>query len=402
MREYKRLIDSRDATELLLAKLEAQRQDSETQYVRATAEVASTSSEYERAFAEYLGSHANPSAHPLVKQILESLTCGLCGTSGPELATRMKKKLADTTCPLCDSEIRKHGQTPDYLRTIDAKLANAKDQLKQMTARRERINNEAEEAQKSFNMAVAAVDRFERKYGSLLAGSNLNPDSVQTTIAGYRSQIEALLKKKEAQYDRRELKRKQLKSIQKKLISQYSEAEEEFVPIFNDLAYRFLGIDLSVVLETRSSGVALILTVEESARRKTFQLSESQRFFVDIALRMALIQFTSPPLPTACLLVDTPEGSLDIAYESRAGDMFAAFILQGYGMLMTANINTSQLLIMLARRCGKKHMALCRMTSWARLSEVQRQEENLFNKAYKAIVAALQKPLKRTLAAKHG
>jgi DNA repair exonuclease SbcCD ATPase subunit len=270
-----------------------------------------------------------------------------------------------------------------------------------MTARRDRISKEAEDAQKQFNVAVAEADRFERKHGSLLAGASLKPDTIQSTISGYREQIEALLQKKDAQYDRREEKRRHLKKIQKKLISQYSEAEELFVPIFNDLAYRFLGIDLGVRLETKAGGVFLTLSVKDSPRRKTFQLSESQRFFVDIALRMALIQFTSAANPTACLFIDTPEGSLDIAYESRAGDMFATFALQGFTLIMTANINTSQLLIMLARRCGKKYMRLSRMTSWAELSEVQRREEKLFGIAYKRIVAAQGKPLREGAKLKH-
>ncbi|HET8891151.1 MAG TPA: AAA family ATPase [Candidatus Angelobacter sp.] len=395
MKGYENLLAKRDAAEKRLAKMEDQRQDTEIQFVHATADVASTSAEYEKVFADYLASHGGPDAHPLVKQLFETLRCGLCGSNGESVANHVREKLASGNCPLCDSKVHKQGKTPETLRMVDAKLASEKDQLKQVTARRDRVLKEAEDAQKEFNMIVAEADRFERKHGSLLAGASLKPDAIQTTISGYREQIEALLKKKDVQYERREDKRRQLRKLQKKLISQYAEAEELFVPIFNELAYRFLGINLSVQLEAKAGGVFLMLSVKESARRKTFQLSESQRFFVDIALRMALIQFTSTVEPTACLLIDTPEGSLDIAYESRAGDMFATFVLQGFSLIMTANINTSQLLIMLARRCGKKHMRLCRMTSWAELSEVQRKEERLFGLAYKRIVAAQNKPNKR-------
>ncbi len=86
------------------------------------------------------------------------------------------------------------------------------------------------------------------------------------------------------------------------------------------------------------------LEVKSSARRHTYQLSESQRFFVDIALRMALINHMSSKSTKGVLLIDTPEGSLDIAYENRAVDMFADFVELGYGIIMTANINSSRLL----------------------------------------------------------
>jgi hypothetical protein len=56
---------------------------------------------------------------------------------------------------------------------------------------------------------------------------------------------------------------------------------------------------------------------------------------------------------------------------------------------MTANLNSSQLLLALARRCGQQHMQLVRMTDWAELSDVQKEESGLFELAYSEIVKAL-------------
>jgi hypothetical protein len=220
--------------------------------------------------------------------------------------------------------------------------------------------------------------------------------AIHARIAGCREQIQSILLKKQKQYEKREKKRKELRRLQRKLIVQYSEAEEIFVPIFKDLAHSFLGIELSIRLEARSGVVSLTLSVRETPRRRIFQLSESQRFFVDIALRMALLKFTSPSDKKACLLIDTPEGALDIAYEKRAGDMFAQFVLDGFNLMFTANINTSQLLLALASACGKAHMRVSRMTSWTELSEVQRKEEALFERAYRQINVALGKGTRRS------
>ena len=81
------------------------------------------------------------------------------------------------------------------------------------------------------------------------------------------------------------------------------------------------------------------------------------------------------------MLIDTPEGSLDIAYESRAGQMFADFVTQGYSVIMTANINTSHLLLKMAEMCGKDMMKIERMTDWTTLSIVQQQEQDIIKKA---------------------
>lgn len=66
-----------------------------------------------------------------------------------------------------------------------------------------------------------------------------------------------------------------------------------------------------------------ILQIDDTNRDNEFELSESQRFFIDIALRMAIVTFVcSKTTASTSMLIDTPEGSLDIAYETNAGSMF--------------------------------------------------------------------------------
>jgi len=179
--------------------------------------------------------------------------------------------------------------------------------------------------------------------------------------------------------------------LQNTLEQQYIQAEKVFVPRFAELANRFLGMPLTVQMDARQAvGLNLIVTVNGNTRRQQQQLSESQRFFLDIALRMALTEHMSDPSSRGGMFIDTPEGSLDIAYEKRAGDMLAMFAEAGHRIVMTANLNTSQLLLALAHRCGQKGMTLCRMTDWAELSDVQKEEEDLFDKAYQEIEKAME------------
>jgi hypothetical protein len=168
--------------------------------------------------------------------------------------------------------------------------------------------------------------------------------------------------------------------------------EDQFVPAFSELAQQFLGMPLSVEMDARSTDdLKLVVTVRGTTRRQQQHLSESQRFFIDIALRMALTKHMSDPASRGGMFIDTPEGSLDIAYEKRAGDMLAMFATAGHQVIMTANLNSSRLLLELAHDCGRERMRLCRMTDWAELSEVQRDEEALFDEAYAAIESAMDK-----------
>jgi hypothetical protein len=230
-----------------------------------------------------------------------------------------------------------------------------------------------------------ALDDFDRENGAalealrqLLAGENTD-----ATLAIYRDQLAVLEKDKRTAFDSREEKKRALTALQTQLAHGYAEVEETFVPAFATLAQHFLGMPLSVQLETRGSDEPrLVATVRGATRREQQQLSESQRFFLDIALRMALIQHMSNPLSRGGMFIDTPEGSLDIAYEKRAGDMIGMFAEAGHQIVMTANLNSSRLLIALAQKCGRSGMTLCRMTDWAELSEVQQAEEALFEEAF--------------------
>ena len=158
-----------------------------------------------------------------------------------------------------------------------------------------------------------------------------------------------------------------------------------FVPTFRRLAKRFIGLEIDISLYQIQNTFGLSLEMEGTRRQSTTELSESQRFFLEIALKMALGQYMSSDESPAGLLIDTPEGSLDIAYEARAGDMFADYVQAGFNLLMTANINSSQLLKRLAERCRSDTMELVRMTEWTSLTEVQAAEEHLFNEAYASI-----------------
>jgi ABC-type lipoprotein export system ATPase subunit len=93
---------------------------------------------------------------------------------------------------------------------------------------------------------------------------------------------------------------------------------------------------------------------------------------------------------SATLLIDTPEGSLDIAYEARAGSMFSKYAKNNNFILMTANLRSSYLVLRLANLQKKQGMQIVRMTEWTNLTEVQKSEEGLFTRAYNDIEEAME------------
>jgi ABC-type cobalamin transport system ATPase subunit len=395
---HKSLFEEEERSGQRLQDAQDQLSDTLLRLAEVGAQYATLRSEYEAEFSRRMSAYSSAGHHPLIALSINVNRCEVCGTGGELAIGKIVQKLDSHLCPLCESMLQADSPSPDVakLQQLDAAITKNKGDLAEASQRHKRVTDEIVHLKGINDAATAALKKFEEDNAKVLRnlthGRDDQAGSIDLAIQRYRAQYEELLAKKKHQYDIRDDKRKSLLSLQKKLVKQYQDAEERFVPSFKRLARSFLGIDLDISLQPKSPvGLSMQLEVKSLARRHTHQLSESQRFFVDIALRMALIIHMSGQDSKGMLLIDTPEGSLDIAYENRAGDMFASFVELGYGIVMTANINSSRLLLALAERCGKEAMQLCRMTAWTELSDVQIGEEALFDSAYSQIEKALAK-----------
>jgi energy-coupling factor transporter ATP-binding protein EcfA2 len=380
-----------------LEKVEAEQRDLSIELAVLSSRQASLRGQYEEEFARRIRTTTHVSHHPLVTTSIEEASCGLCGAHGATVAREVRSRSQRDDCPLCGSKVeRERVRAKDVarLKELDEELSKTKGKLEDAGKGLQRLERERPKLDEVSTNASARLRAFEKENYSFLVklSAGEKGGSVAAVVAAYQTQMADFQELKKKHYARRDERRRDLRVFQKELEERYAAAEEQFVPMFKDLAFQFLGLDLDVRMDTRASPATLVLEVNNDARREHHQLSESQRFFIDIALRMALAQFMSAAAGRATLFIDTPEGSLDIAYENRAGNMLAMFAERGFHIAMTANINSSRLLLALAKKLGHARMALCRMTSWTELSEVQVEEEALFEDAYSQIEKALGKP----------
>lgn len=276
-------------------------------------------------------------------------------------------------------------KTNDFekLQEFDKAITKLQKTVEENQIKKERLENELNIANKNVIKNNSRLNELDKNFGEVLNHlKELANNDYSGVLKVYENQInEKTAEIEKLREDKYELE-KEFKKLERILNKGYDKAEEEFIPLFNKYAHNFLGLDIDLKLRNSAKGSTLVLIIEDSERNDIYQLSESQRYFIDIALRMALIEHSCEQ---ATLLIDTPEGSLDIAYESRAGQMFGDFSQLGYNIIMTANINTSQLLVELATKCTSSNMKLERMTEWTHLSEVQYQEEQKIMDAYKRI-----------------
>ena len=260
---------------------------------------------------------------------------------------------------------------------LDTALAHEKKILDSKSIQVNQLEAENLQRSKERDALGKELKTFEEKYPEIVIRPTKGAKSFSELKRIYEEQILTITRQRDSERNRGEKVNLRYRSAQRKLEQQYMDVRDRFVPDFNSLAKLFLGVDLDIVLETREN-VMLVLEVKRTKRRAEYQLSESQRFFIDIALRMAFAKFASTNGAGVPLYIDTPEGSLDLAYEAQAGQMIARFANDGHRIFMTANINTSQLLRSIASN-SKLGFAVQRLYRWTELSSVQEKQERKFD-----------------------
>lgn len=392
--EHDSLIAARNDAEERVRRKQAELRDADLKWTDLSAALTETQLEYRRTFSSRLQKSSSVDHHPIVRATLSEDRCALCGTV--HVGAVVQARLNAGECPLCESPfdrlIKDDGVIAD-LQRIDAAISRIRDHLATILATRDRVSAELTAAQAAEDAAEATLQVFEEQEAQNLARAGVGSDfsAIREEIKKLQAERQNFINQSEEHYRKRDEIRGKLRVYEKNLKAQYEIGSQDFVPRFRELAEAFIGLPIDVELEHRqganNSGFSLRLRMDDQLRSLPDKVSESQRFFIDIALRMALSEFMAAG--PATLLIDTPEGSLDIAYEAQAGVMFSKFVAEGNMVLMTANLRSSELILRLAELQKRQGMQIVRMTDWTDLSEVQQREEGLFRDAYDAIDAAL-------------
>lgn len=368
---------------------EAERQDKDVQLADLTARMSDLEFRYRRLFSERAKAGSLVRYHPAVQATISQNSCAICGTSG--VAARVEAAVDNSCCPLCQTVVATNDTSAEsitQLKSLDAEIGALKTKIDEISQARERLKAEFQAAQASEVAARAALAAFEEEHRFVaLPSTGQDGDWIRREIDRMEAERQRLIKQSLDHRKKRDAIRSSLRDNERALQRRFELASEYFVPRFRELAEAFIGLPIDIRLEQQTgadkTGFALRLHMDDKLRLQPDRLSESQRFFIDIALRMALSDFISDGNST--LFVDTPEGSLDIAYEARAGVMFSRFVEAGHFLIMTANLRSSHLIERLAELSGREIMKVARMTDWTELTEVQRDEEALFNEAYAKI-----------------
>lgn len=124
-------------------------------------------------------------------------------------------------------------------------------------------------------------------------------------------------------------------------------------------------------------------------RRPSAQaLSDAQRSFVDLAFRMAIVEvWRQRTGKTMTMIVETPEGAIDIAYMERVASMLRTFAAQGHTLLITTNLNNDIFLPALLAGYPKRERTnrILNLINLGRPRKVQKTHNEQFEKILQAV-----------------
>jgi hypothetical protein len=295
-------------------------------------------------------------ARYLLAQLMVEAECLVCGNKAPTAADALSQRIENEECVLCGSDLSTDAEKASVTLLADRRARRAAADLKA-------IDVELGSAQQELDKAKQEYDRLKENHVGLDAKiaqrsarmealvRQLPTDDVRRRRAhtmSLRARFDALEKQLD---DQRQSFGRFLEKENRRMASQAAAVTEAF----NHYAQGFLFEACELVWTSKSDTVGqegpkvpyqafeVDLTGSDFPspvrRSGPEQVSESQREFIDLAFRMALISVAGSG-GSGSLVVDAPESSLDTVFSKQASAVLALFADQARGnrLMITTNL----------------------------------------------------------------
>jgi hypothetical protein len=305
-----------------------------------------------------------PSAGEVASQVLVNAQegCLICGDRTGAAIERVRSQVAVGRCPFCDQEppadepsVGGHDTTlaPADLerasgdaRTWTLKLMASRDEVRKLGVEHGELSEQLNELLSQFNKMGQALSGMRRQ---------LPPD--EDRVKAMARQHDVMTDELEGLKRDQALFEGQLESLVADTRQHVDELKDGIADRFNTYAGAFLQEACNLVYDPQERPIGQegksfsfpsfhvdmtsALSPEVGRTRSSAeQVSESQKEFIDLAFRMALIE-TLGSGTGAMIVLETPEASLDRVFAVKAGAMFGQFARSSGGssrLIATSNV----------------------------------------------------------------
>ncbi|WP_291917051.1 hypothetical protein [Limnohabitans sp.] len=295
--------------------------------------------------------------------------CLVCGNKGKEVTQRVATKLMMSSCPVCDSLLEDaHSPITDPFAGEDIEaqrleIAAAEFDLAAMAAPLQSVEEDYSTMSAELVSVTGIIVDLElqlKKLGQTIPAVMAQRDELQQQMLSFEAVLNQLdverveLAKKFGELA--EVIHQEVQAVSSKIEQTFAryisgflaeQCEIKYSPRYRQLGQRANTEQFPFphFIPALTSGVHRGgATVREAGQ----SVSESQKEFIDLAFRMALLALAAPGAPTM-LILETPEASLDSVFVPRAADLLRRFATKtgaahGTRLIASSNVNREEMI----------------------------------------------------------
>ena len=311
--------------------------------------------------------HADTAKYILAHLMSEN-ECLACGATAPEAAAGFLSRLNAQHCVVCNADLDSTQNVVPSASVADRRVAEAERTLKDVDRLLAGAKSALEQAEATYSDHTRQCAQLD----SLIADRALRISQIvdqlphsEREIRQQRDQLSVLRTRVDALSDELSDLREAFRSFVEENTMNVVNASERVEQAFAEYAQGFLEEEVSITRSSHRARVgqggqtiefpsyALDMTgsdfLDKVRRAGPSDVSESQREFIDLAFRMALIKAASQS-GFGSLVIDTPESSLDVVFARRAAEILIRFgsAHGGNRLVVTSNLVEGSLIPTLA------------------------------------------------------
>lgn len=341
----------------------------------------------EKIIIEQLNQFESREVELALHKLIHRRICPACGTKAEVLGQAAQELLQKHRCPLC-------GVEHIYSDNANSPLLDA--QLSEKIREKLSLEQEFMETEKTLDLLINQEQDLQIQYDNIKAKQSI-VRSDDTTEPEEQKNLNTKLKQEERRYQNKQRNFETLRAELEKKYDEFilisSERITRLGKLYENYASSFLGIPCQ--LDTKEANIqflSLNLYVpkfDDQLRPNPDSCSEAQRFFLDIAFRMAMIDLSRElSQSNGSFICETPESALDITYIDNVASMFKMFSKEGHAVITTGNLQPGGLAGPILADESKKvrSQSILNLVKYGRLSAVQKANIDDLHKEFENIL----------------
>jgi hypothetical protein len=280
----------------------------------------------------------------LLGSLLTTGQCPACGNTNQDATKRIHGLLANARCPCCESIVGDDGKVVSIskadskeIKSLEGRLRDLRDVIERSKSLVKLKEAELTEARQTLYATQRQRSELRHRVRNLEASQGPTTEEFDKLAQGLRQQEAQVAALRENRAQAQEAYEKLLTKATKRI----SEVADGIVKAFKVYAKNFLSESTQLTYELTKRQVGeggpltsfpnFVLKMSSGAaptgsfRYSADQVSESQKEFVDLAFRMAILDVCSKQSGPGMLVIETPESSLDSLFIERAGNLLREF-----------------------------------------------------------------------------